>query len=115
MRPRTELRYIHLSESDRGTPGTGNVHWDDVFRGLKDARYDGALVMESFAAVNEAIIGATALWRDVVGDPQRPGDRRPGLPARQGRRARAPGALGSAPDVARDDATCSASTWVPAP
>jgi hypothetical protein len=26
-------------------------------------------VMESFAAVNEAIIGATALWRDVVGDP----------------------------------------------
>jgi hypothetical protein len=25
--------------------------------------------MESFAAVNEAIIGATALWRDVVGDP----------------------------------------------
>ena len=63
------LRYIHLSESDRGTPGTGNVHWDDVFRGLKDASYGGALVMESFAAVNEAIIGATALWRDVVGDP----------------------------------------------
>ena len=63
------LRYLHLSESDRGTPGTGNVHWDEVFRGLKDASYDGALVMESFAAVNEAIIGATALWRDVVGDP----------------------------------------------
>ena len=63
------LRYIHLSESDRGTPGTGNVHWDDVFRGLRDSSYDGALVMESFAAVNEAIIGATALWRDVVGDP----------------------------------------------
>jgi D-psicose/D-tagatose/L-ribulose 3-epimerase len=65
----TRLRYIHLSESDRGTPGTGNVHWDEVFRGLQDASYDGALVMESFAAVNEAIIGATALWRDVVGDP----------------------------------------------
>jgi D-psicose/D-tagatose/L-ribulose 3-epimerase len=63
------LRYLHLSESDRGTPGTGNVHWDEVFRGLKDASYDGALAMESFAAVNEAIIGATALWRDVVGDP----------------------------------------------
>jgi D-psicose/D-tagatose/L-ribulose 3-epimerase len=62
------LRYIHLSESDRGTPGTGNVHWDDVFRGLMDIEYDGRLVMESFAAVNEDIIGATALWRDVVGD-----------------------------------------------
>jgi D-psicose/D-tagatose/L-ribulose 3-epimerase len=65
----SRLGYIHLSESDRGTPGTGNVHWDEVFRGLKDADYSGALVMESFAAVNEAIIGATALWRDVVGDP----------------------------------------------
>jgi hypothetical protein len=25
--------------------------------------------MESYAAVNEALIGATALWRDVVEDP----------------------------------------------
>ena len=63
------LKYIHLSGSDRGTPGTGNVHWDEVFRGLNDASYDGALVMESFAAFNEAIIGATALWRDVVENP----------------------------------------------
>jgi D-psicose/D-tagatose/L-ribulose 3-epimerase len=65
----TRLGYIHLSESDRGTPGTANVHWDEVFRGLKDVDYGGALAMESFAAVNEALIGATALWRDVVGDP----------------------------------------------
>lgn len=64
------MRYIHLSESDRGTPGTGNVRWDDVFRGLEAVDYDGRLVMESFAAVNEDIIGATALWRDVVGDPR---------------------------------------------
>ncbi len=64
------MRYIHLSESDRGTPGTGNVHWDEVFRGLRAIDYDGYLVMESFAAINEDIIGATALWRDVVGDPE---------------------------------------------
>ena len=64
------MQYIHLSESDRGTPGTGNVHWDEVFRGLEAIGYNGRLVMESFAAVNEDIIGATALWRDVVGDPQ---------------------------------------------
>ena len=64
------MRYIHLSESDRGTPGTGNVHWDDVFRGLKAIDYDGYMVMESFAAINEDLAGATALWRDVVGDPE---------------------------------------------
>ncbi len=66
----SKMRYIHLSESDRGTPGTGNVHWDDVFKGLKAINYDGALVMESFAAINPDIAGATCLWRDVVGDPQ---------------------------------------------
>jgi D-psicose/D-tagatose/L-ribulose 3-epimerase len=63
------LRYVHLSESDRGTPGAGNVHWDDVFAGLQAIGYDGWLAMESFVAVNEDIIGATAIWRDIVGDP----------------------------------------------
>ena len=63
------LRYIHLSESDRGTPGTGNVHWDDVFLGLRDIGYSGGLAMESFVAINKDIAGATAIWRDVVGDP----------------------------------------------
>ena len=65
-----KLRYIHLSESDRGTPGTGNVHWNEVFRGLKDIGYSGDLVMESFAAVNEDLAGATAIWRDVVDNPE---------------------------------------------
>jgi len=65
----TRLGYIHLSESDRGTPGTANVHWDEVFRSLGDIDYGGALAMESFADVNEALMGAAALWRDVVGDP----------------------------------------------
>jgi D-psicose/D-tagatose/L-ribulose 3-epimerase len=64
------MHYIHLSESDRGTPGTGNVHWDEVFRGLKAIDFDRYLVMESFAAINEDLAGATALWRDVVGDPE---------------------------------------------
>ena len=65
-----KLKYIHLSESDRGTPGTGNVHWNEVFRGLHDIGYEGHLVMESFAAINKDIAGATAIWRDVVGDPE---------------------------------------------
>jgi len=66
---REHLKYIHLSESDRGTPGLGNVHWDDVFAGLRAIGYDGRLAMESFVAVNEDIIGPTAIWRDIVGDP----------------------------------------------
>jgi D-psicose/D-tagatose/L-ribulose 3-epimerase len=63
------LGYVHLSESDRGTPGTGNVNWDDVFAGLRSIGYRGRLAMESFVAVNEALIGATAIWRRVIDDP----------------------------------------------
>ncbi len=59
------LGYIHLSESDRGLVGKGNVRWDDVFAGLAAADYRGPLVLESFAAVNPDLIGATCMWRQV--------------------------------------------------
>jgi D-psicose/D-tagatose/L-ribulose 3-epimerase len=67
----TQMRYIHLSESDRGTPGRGNVDWEGVFEGLSAIGYDGDLVMESFVAVNADIARATCMWRDVVEDPDR--------------------------------------------
>ncbi len=35
----SRLGYIHLSESDRGTPGTGNVRWEEVFAGLAAVGY----------------------------------------------------------------------------
>jgi D-psicose/D-tagatose/L-ribulose 3-epimerase len=65
------LRYIHLSESDRGTPGTGNVHWDEVFAGLAEIGYEGDLVMESFVALNPDIARATCIWRPVAPDSQK--------------------------------------------
>jgi D-psicose/D-tagatose/L-ribulose 3-epimerase len=57
------LGYIHMSESHRGLVGTGTVNWDQVFQGLADARYQGPLVLESFAAINQDLIAATCLWR----------------------------------------------------
>ncbi len=57
------LGCIHLSESDRGVPGKGNVHWIDVFRGLRAIDYRGPLVLESFAAINPDLAGATCMWR----------------------------------------------------
>jgi D-psicose/D-tagatose/L-ribulose 3-epimerase len=57
------LGYMHISESHRGLVGTGTINWDDVFRGLADAHYSGPLVLESFAAVNPALAGATKIWR----------------------------------------------------
>jgi D-psicose/D-tagatose/L-ribulose 3-epimerase len=55
--------YIHMSESHRGLPGEGTVDWDDVFAGLRAAKYSGPLVLEAFAAINPDLIGATCLWR----------------------------------------------------
>jgi D-psicose/D-tagatose/L-ribulose 3-epimerase len=57
------LGYIHMSESHRGLVGTGTVNWDEVFRGLVDAKYRGPLVLESFAAINPDLAAATCLWR----------------------------------------------------
>lgn len=57
------LGYIHMSESHRGLVGTGTVNWDQVFRGLVDASYEGPLALESFAAINQDLIAATCLWR----------------------------------------------------
>ncbi|HEX7021638.1 MAG TPA: sugar phosphate isomerase/epimerase family protein [Trueperaceae bacterium] len=64
-----KLKYIHLSESDRGTPGTGNVHWDDFFAALSEIEYQGDMAMESFGAVNPDIARATCIWRDIAPSP----------------------------------------------
>ncbi|MBZ0275327.1 MAG: sugar phosphate isomerase/epimerase [Anaerolineae bacterium] len=57
------LDYIHMSESHRGLVGSGTVIWDQVWRGLADAKFDGNLVLESFAAINPDLAAATCLWR----------------------------------------------------
>ncbi len=57
------LGAIHCSESDRGVPGQGNVHWDETFAGLVEISYRGPLIFESFAAVNPDLAGATCMWR----------------------------------------------------
>jgi D-psicose/D-tagatose/L-ribulose 3-epimerase len=57
------LGYIHISESHRGLVGTGTINWDEAFRGLAAARFNGPLVLESFTAINPDLMAATKLWR----------------------------------------------------
>ena len=59
-------RYIHLSESDRGVPGTGTVDWDDVFAGLRDSNFQGDMVVEAFMVIHPDIARALAVWRPVA-------------------------------------------------
>jgi D-psicose/D-tagatose/L-ribulose 3-epimerase len=61
-------RYIHLSESDRGVPGTGTIDWDETFRALAATGFDGDLVMESFVTLPPEIAAALSVWRAVARD-----------------------------------------------
>jgi D-psicose/D-tagatose/L-ribulose 3-epimerase len=57
--------HVHISENDRGTPGTGHVPWDETFRALRKANYDGWLVIEAFGRALPALAAATRVWRDL--------------------------------------------------
>nr|WP_236776835.1 sugar phosphate isomerase/epimerase [Agrobacterium tumefaciens] len=63
---RNHLKYMHMSESDRGTPGFGNVAWDEVFSALAAIDFKGVLTLESFAAMPEEMVGAISTWRPVA-------------------------------------------------
>jgi len=57
--------HVHVSESDRGIPGTGMVHWEETFRALRHVRYDAWLVIEAFGRALPALAAATRVWRDL--------------------------------------------------
>ena len=63
---REHLRYIHLSESDRGTPGEGTCDWDEIFATLAAIGFKGGLAMESFINMMPEIAYGLAVWRPVA-------------------------------------------------
>jgi D-psicose/D-tagatose/L-ribulose 3-epimerase len=65
-----QLAHVHISENDRGTPGTGHVAWDETFRALRQAGYDGWMVIESFGRALPALAAATKVWRDLFPSPE---------------------------------------------
>jgi len=60
------LRYIHLSESDRGTPGWGTCDWDEIFATLAAIGFDGGLAMESFINMPPELAYGLSVWRPVA-------------------------------------------------
>jgi D-psicose/D-tagatose/L-ribulose 3-epimerase len=75
---REHLKYIHLSESDRGTPGEGCCDWDEVFGALAAIGFKGGLAMESFINMPPEIAHGLSVWRPVAPNFQEVMDR--GLP-----------------------------------
>lgn len=61
------LKYIHLSESDRGVPGAGTCDWDEIFAALAATGFEGDMAMESFINLPPQIASALSVWRPVAG------------------------------------------------
>ena len=60
------LKYIHLSESDRGVPGTGTVDFPATLAALAATGFDGDLVGEAFINMPPALAKALSVWRPVA-------------------------------------------------
>lgn len=62
------LYHIHLSESDRGYPGGGNIRWDLVFAALRNIGYQGSAVIESYVRPDIQCGTDVCIWRDIEPD-----------------------------------------------
>ena len=58
--------HVQVSENDRGTPGKGQVHWDEFFATLSKINYGGQIVIESFLPTVKEIARAVSAWRSVA-------------------------------------------------
>lgn len=64
------LVHVHLSESDRSTPGHGQVAWDETFAALREIGYDDWVVIEAFGDALPELAGATKIWRRMFESPE---------------------------------------------
>jgi D-psicose/D-tagatose/L-ribulose 3-epimerase len=63
-----ETIHVHVSENDRGVPGSGDVNWDSFWSGIEQSGYDGYLTIEAFGRALPALAAATRVWRDLFPD-----------------------------------------------
>ena len=58
------LAHVHISENDRGTPGDGHIPWDDTFRTLAEANYNGWMTIEAFTRNDIDFANSINVWRE---------------------------------------------------
>jgi D-psicose/D-tagatose/L-ribulose 3-epimerase len=60
-----KLVHFHISDNDRGVPGSGHVPWDQVREGLISVGYDGWVVAEMFVIAGNPASADLNIWRDI--------------------------------------------------
>lgn len=61
-----KLIHVQVSENHRGIPGTGLTPWQDLYEGLNDIGYQGAMVIESFTPEIKELAGAVCIWKHLA-------------------------------------------------
>ena len=61
-----KLGHVHISENDRGIPGTGHNDWPGILKALREIGYEGWMTIESFAQPEPELAAAAAIWRDLA-------------------------------------------------
>ncbi|MEP6867680.1 MAG: sugar phosphate isomerase/epimerase family protein [Novosphingobium sp.] len=64
------LAHVHISENDRGTPGSGHAKLRETIAALKSLGYDGWLTIEAFGRGVPELAAATRVWRDFFTSPE---------------------------------------------
>jgi D-psicose/D-tagatose/L-ribulose 3-epimerase len=62
------LVHVHLSENDRGTPGSGHVNFREALATLAEVGYDGWLTVEAFSRSDPSFANAINVWREFSRD-----------------------------------------------
>lgn len=63
------MYHFQLAENDRGTPGTGQLDWEDIAGALKDVSYDRHVIIETFSPGNVLLAKAASIWRPLAESP----------------------------------------------
>jgi len=61
-----KLVHVHACENDRSAPGSGNVDWKGLAKGLTEIDYKGNVVIESFTPDCTALAAATCIWHPLA-------------------------------------------------
>lgn len=60
---------FHVSESHRGTLGTGTVPWKEVLNALCNIRYKGWIGVEAYIDIRSTVASRAKVWRQMEDDP----------------------------------------------
>ncbi len=58
------LAHVHLSENDRGTPGSGHIDFDETLHACVEIGYEGWFTIEAFSRADPGFANAINVWRE---------------------------------------------------